>query len=203
MSTDPPSPRDPREVQTFSMPERPPPPPEEPTGRPPRMASANAWVIAVFLVALSGIVGFWKLYLGPKTQAENAAAAAAAAYVRPWSERAEEAVHITFEGAAGTALAASIVEALAPGAARANLDGMALTRAEPNLECLLTISWKDDKGQPTGAQVRWVISEREPIEASLVVPEGGKPLPEEQDMKLINVLNSQAFPVVLRNIAEK
>ncbi|MFH1463763.1 MAG: hypothetical protein ABIO70_05180 [Pseudomonadota bacterium] len=203
MSTDPSTPRDPREVQTFSMPERPAPPPEEPSEHRKRKSSANAWVILFFLLALGGVVGFWQLYWGPKTEADNAAAAAAAAYVRPWSERAEESIHLTFEGAAGTNLATTIVEALAPGAQGANLDGMALTRAEPNLECLFTVSWKDEKGQPTGAQVRWVISDRKPLEASLVVPEGGAPVTEDQRKALINVLNSQAFPVVRRNIAEK
>jgi len=203
MSTDPSSPRDPREVQTFTMPEPPAPLPEEPGSKRTSTSSANAWVIVIFLVALAGVFGFWKLYLVPKTEAERVAAEAAVAHVRPWPERAEEAIRLTFEGAAGTALAASLVEVIAPGAAGANLDGMAITPVAPNIECLFTVSWKDPKGQPTGAQVRWVIGDELPVAATLVVPPGGPAATEEQTRGLAKILNSQAYQVVLRNTAEK
>jgi hypothetical protein len=211
MSSDDKSSRGSPEVQTFGMPKPPPPPPEEPAGKKKEKASASHWVIMIFLFALGGLVGFYMLYWGPKVEADKAAAEAAANYVRPWTERAEEALHSTFEGAGGDQLAASIMEVLDPEGSDAKLQKIDLAPAEGNMVATFRISWNqaapegDGDGQLTlsTASVTWTYSEKKHISAELLVPEGGASPAEEQNADIGKLFSSQVRPLVKRNTAER
>jgi hypothetical protein len=199
------------EVQTFGMPKPPPPPPEDPKDKEPPKASASHWVILIFLAILGSLLGFYYLYWNPRMEAEKAAAAAAAAYVRPWSERAEEAIHKTFEGQAGTDFAASIQAVLDPEGTDAKLQGMDLTPSEQNMVTIFRVSWSQaapedqDAAQLTlsTASIKWTSADKKNLGAEYMLPEGGTPLTEDQKKGLDKIFSTQVHPLVRRNTADR
>ncbi len=199
------------QVQTFGMPKPPPPPPEEPEDKKPAKASASHWVILIFLFALGGLVGFYYLIWSPKVESEKAEAAAAAAYVRPWVERAEESLRTTFEGQAGDDFAASVQLVLDPEGTGAKLQGLDVTPTQENMIAIFRISWNQaapegqDDGQLTlsTASIKWTSADKKNLGAELMVPEGGEPPAEEQSKAIEKIFSTQVHPLVRRNTAEK
>ena len=199
------APRGSPKVQTFAMPtpvER----PEAPSSEAPR-SNLNAILIAVFLVLLAGVLGFWAFYLKPKNdaiKAERAAAEAAAAVaVRPWYARAEEAMGATFQGSSGDELARVVALALEPGATGPELDGVKVESSETRVTTLFTVSWTGSAGAPASTQLRWVCSEAKHEEVAVVVPEGGAAPSEKQAADLSAIFAQQVFPLLQRSIPER
>jgi hypothetical protein len=193
------------------MPKPPPPPPEDPKDKAPPKASASHWVILIFLAVTGGLLAFFYLYWSPKVEAEKAATAAAAAYVRPWPERAEEAIRTTFEGQAGADFAGSVQVVLDPEGTDAKLQGIDLTPTEQNMVTVFRVSWS--QAAPEGeadaqltlstASVKWTSADKKNIGVEYLVPEGGTALTEEQDKGLEKIFSTQVHPLVRRNTAEK
>ena len=199
------------EVRTFGMPKPPPPPPEEPKDKAAPKTSASHWVILVFLAVLGSLLAFNYLYWNPKVQSEKAETAAAAAFVRPWPERAEEAIRTTFEGQAGDEFAASVQIIIDPEGSAAKLQNIDLLPTEQNMVATFRISWSqaapegEEDGQLTlsTASVKWTSADKKHIAVEYIVPEGGTALNEEQDKGLKKVFTTQVHPLVRRNTADK
>ncbi len=202
-------------VQTFEMPKPPPPPPPEEVK--PAKASASHWVVLFFLAVTCGLLAFYWLHWAPKMEAEQARILAEEAFIRPWPERAEEAVRTTFEGESGHALAASLQAVISPDATDAKLLGIDITQTEKNLVTVFSVGWAepvpegepaaegDEPAQPTitTAKFQWKSANKKHISAEYVVPEGGTALPEDQNKGIQKVFTTSVHPVVRRNIAEK
>lgn len=199
------------EVQTFSMPKPPPPPPEDPKDKTPPKATANHWIILIFLAILGSLLAFFYLYWSPKVESEKAEAAAAAAYVRPWAERAEESIRTTFEGQAGTDFAASIQLILDPEGNDAKLQSIDLSPSEDAMVTIFRISWSQapPEGQDAGqltlstASLQWTSAPKKHVAVELMVPEGGTAPTEEQAKALKKVFTTQVHPLVRRNTAAR
>jgi hypothetical protein len=197
------------EVQTFEMPKPPPPLPEDPEDRKPAKASASHWVILFFLSLIAALALFYTFYYGPKLEAERAAAEAAANYVRPWPERAEEAILTTFEGEGGHELAASIQLILEPEGSGAKLQGIDFTPTQENLVSLFRISWNkaavDEQAAPTlaVAEIKWTSADRRNIGVELVPAEGAPATDEAQAKELQKLFSTEIHPLVRRNTADK
>lgn len=199
------------EVRTFGMPKPPPPPPEDPKDKAPPKASASHWVILIFLAVLGSLLAFFYLYWSPKVEAEKAANAAAAAYVRPWAERAEEAIRTTFEDQAGTDFAASVQEVLDPEGTDPKLQSIDITPTEENMQVVFRVSWS--QAVPEGeadaqltlstAAVKWTCADKKHIGVEYVVPEGGAALDEEAEKGIKKIFSTVVHPLVRRNTAEK
>ena len=197
------------EVQTFDMPKPPPPPPPEEVK--PARATANHWVILIVLAIAGGLLAFYWLHWAPTTEAENARIAAEAAFVRPWPERAEAAVRSTFEGDAGHGLAASVQEALAPGATDAKLLGIEVIQTEKNLVSVFSMGWAvaapegQEQAEPSlaTAKIKWTMADKKHIGVEYVGPEGGTALTADQDKAVGKIFTSNVYPTVRRNIADK
>jgi len=199
------------EVQTFGLPKPPPPPPEDPKDKTPPKATANHWVILIFLGILGGLLGFYYLIWHPKVQRENAEATAAAAYVRPWAERAEESVRTTLEGQAGVDFAASIQLLLDPEGSNAKLQSIDTSAVQETLVTVFRISW--NQAAPEGqddpqltlstASLEWTSADKKHLGVELLVPEGTTPPTEEQDAGIKKIFSTQVHPLVRRNTAEK
>ncbi len=198
-------------VQTFEMPKAPPPPPEDPKDKEPPKATANHWIILIFLAIVGGLLGFYYLHWHPKVEAEKAELAAALAYVRPWNERIEESIRSTFDGQAGTDFAASIQLLLDPEGTDAKLQTIDLAPTAENMVAVFRISWSQaapegaDDGQLTlsTASVQWTCADKKHLGVELLVPEGATPPTEEQTKGIQKIFSTQVHPLVRRNTAGK
>ncbi len=199
------APKDPdsREVQTFDMPKPPAPPPPEREDKSGPKTSSSQWVVLVTLMALVGLIGFYKFWWSPRIEAEQAAAAAAAAFVRPWPERATEALNLTFESASGSELAAAILATFCEDCKQPRLDDLDITPTGSNLLAEVSISWLSADDQPGSLAVLWKSAERKHISTQVILPQGAEPLPPEAGAGIDGIFKDQVLQVLRRNTAEK
>ena len=195
-------------AQTFDMPSAPKPVPEKELAK--VTGSSGSWatniVIALFVMALIGLGGLYKLWWVPHIEGKKVAAEIAAAeqarleaLVAPWPERATKGLKKTFSGEGAAAMAKGAMEACDQEGKDAAMGKLDIVATESSLIVTVPVSFKDKKDEPKAVVIQWTFTEEAHVEAKVVSGEAS----EEAVERVETLFAKTAYTFVKGNTPEK